>query len=174
MSRDRRKSGVKKPDGRLRPRTAGRKLFVVAGAVIVVVVTVGAALLASRDRKPPAASVASAPIASSDGKPEVKRLVGNWVRPDGGYILGVRTVDSAGHVEAAYFNPRPIHVARASTSPVGNTMKLFIELRDEGYPGCTYDLTYNPEDDMLQGIYFQAQIQQRFDVVFLRMEGAGS
>jgi hypothetical protein len=77
-------------------------------------------------------------------------------------------------VDATYLNPRPIHVTRASASPAGNTMKLFIELRDEGYPGCTYDLTYDPTDDTLQGVYFQAQIQQRFDVVFLRMKGAGS
>lgn len=174
MSRDRRKSKAKKPDGRVRPRTASRKLLVAAGGVILVVVAVGAALLASRDRKPPAAPVASAPIARSEGKPEMQRLVGNWVRPDGGYILGVRAVDGAGHVDATYLNPRPIHVARASASPMANTMKLFVELRDEGYPGSTYDLTYNPNDDTLQGIYFQAQIQQRFDVVFLRMNGGGS
>ncbi len=174
MSKDRRKNGIKKPDGRVRPRTAGLKRLVATGGVIVVVVAVGAALLASRDRKPFAAPVASAPIPRSEGKPEVQRLVGNWVRPDGGYILGVRTVDGTGHVDATYLNPRPIHVMRANASSMGSTMKLFIELRDEGYPGCTYDLTYNPGDDTLQGIYFQAQIQQRFDVVFLRMKGAGS
>jgi hypothetical protein len=99
--------------------------------------------------------------------------VGNWVRPDGGYVLSVRTVDPAGPGEAAYCNPRPIHVARASVSSMGNSMKLFVELRDEGYPGSTYDLTYDPNDDTLVGIYSQAQIQQRFDVVFLRMKEAG-
>ncbi len=174
MSRDRRKSKAKKPDGRVRATTAGRKLLVAAGGVIVVVVGVGAAVLALRDPEPPAAPVASAPVARSEGKPDAQRLVGNWVRPDGGYVLSVRTVNPAGQVEAAYFNPDPIHVSRASTSPVANTMKLFVELQGKGYPGCTYDLTYDPNDDTLEGVYFQAQIQQRFDVVFLRMKGAGS
>jgi len=151
-----------------------RRLPVAAGGVILAVVAVGAALLVSRDRKPPAAPVASAPAARGEGKPEMQRLVGDWLRPDGGYVLSVRAVDAGGQVEAAYFNPRPIHVARASASLVGNAMKLFVELQDVGYPGCTYDLTYNPNGDTLQGIYFQAQVQQRFNVVFLRMEGAGS
>jgi len=174
MSRDRPKGRARKPNGRVRPRRARQKLLVAAGGVIIVVVAVSAAVLASRDHKPPAAPIASGAVARSGGKLEAQRLVGNWVRPDGGYVLSVRAVDPGGQVEAAYFNPRPIHVARASVSPMGDTMKLFVELQDEGYPGSTYDLTYDPNDDMLQGVYFQAQRQQRFDVVFLRMKGAGS
>ncbi len=169
MRRDRRQRRAKEPDGGVRPRMVHRKVLVPAGGVIVVTVAVSVALLASRDRKPPAAPVTSVVVAHSERKLETQRLVGNWVRPDGGYVLSVRTIDPTGQAEAAYFNPGPIHVARANVSSPSNRMKLFVELRDKGYPGSTYELTYDPNDDTLEGIYFQAQIQRRFDVVFLRM-----
>lgn len=35
-------------------------------------------------------------------------------------------------------------------------MKLSLALQDEGYPGSTYGLTYYPNDETLEGIYFQA------------------
>jgi hypothetical protein len=38
------------------------------------------------------------------------------------------------------------------------------------YPGSTYALTYDPASDQLQGVYYQAAIQQRFAVVFVRMQ----
>lgn len=168
MKKDRRKRRAKEPDGRVRPRMAHRTLLIAAGVVIVVAVAVSAALLASRDRKPPAAPVTSVAVAHRERKLETQRLVGNWVRPDGGYVISVRTIDPTGQAEAAYFNPGPIHVARANVSSLGNRMKLFVELQDKGYPGSTYELTYDPNGDTLEGIYFQAQIQRRFDVVFLR------
>jgi hypothetical protein len=71
-------------------------------------------------------------------------------------------------VEAAYLNPRPINVSRAEVSVVGDTATLFIELRDAGYPGSTYELSYDPRSDRLAGVYFQAAMGQRFDVVFVR------
>ena len=45
---------------------------------------------------------------------------------------------------------------------------LFIKLDDEGYPGCTYALRYDPEYDAMVGIYYQAAMKQSFDVVFQR------
>jgi hypothetical protein len=39
-----------------------------------------------------------------------------------------------------------------------------------GYPGSTYTLTDDPTRDQLAGIYVQAALQQRFDVVFVRMK----
>jgi hypothetical protein len=44
MTRDRRRSRAGKPDERVRPSRASRKLLVAAGGVIVVAVAVGAAL----------------------------------------------------------------------------------------------------------------------------------
>jgi len=97
-------------------------------------------------------------------------LVGKWVRPDGGYVISVRSVDPDGRVDAGYFNPRPINVSRAEASAEGNAVKLFIELQAAGYPGSTYELIYDPGNDALVGVYFQAAMQQRFQVHFVRTE----
>jgi hypothetical protein len=51
----------------------------------------------------------------------------------------------------------------------GNLL-VFVELRDQGYPGSTYTLAYQPDSDRLVGIYFQAAVQQHFEVVFQRIE----
>jgi len=40
------------------------------------------------------------------------------------------------------------------------------------YPGSTYTLTYDPRRDQLEGVYFQAAMQQRFDVVFVRLKSS--
>lgn len=110
--------------------------------------------------------------ASTPSQPEAgfQKLVGRWLRPDGGYVLEISGVDTAGKATAAYLNPRPINVARAEASRDGTFTKLFVELRDVNYPGSTYTLTYEPKLDQLQGIYFQAALQQQFDVVFERMK----
>jgi hypothetical protein len=101
-------------------------------------------------------------------KVDLQRLIGDWVRPDGGYVISIRRIAPDGRVEAAYLNPRPINVSRAEVSVVGDTATLFIELRDAGYPGSTYELSYDPRSDRLAGVYFQAAMGQRFDVVFVR------
>jgi len=96
-------------------------------------------------------------------------LVGRWIRPDGGYIIEIRNVDSSGLLEAAYFNPRPIHVSQARLTFVNKEKQIFIELRDVGYPGATYTLTYHPEQDVLAGLYYQPAADQSFEVIFARM-----
>ncbi|MGH2361894.1 MAG: hypothetical protein ACRDGM_15315 [bacterium] len=97
-------------------------------------------------------------------------LKGRWLRPDGGYILEIRNVDANGKIDAVYLNPRPISVARAEATRDGSTLKVFVELRAPGYPGSTYTLSYDPKRDQLLGVYFQAAIGQRFEVVFVRMK----
>jgi hypothetical protein len=111
-----------------------------------------------------------APKAAATLKPAFEKLTGQWQRPDGGYIIEVRSVEPDGRMNAAYFNPQPINVAKAEASQDGGTVKVFIELRDVNYPGSTYNLTYDPADDCLKGIYFQAAIGQRFDVYFVRLQ----
>ena len=96
------------------------------------------------------------------------KLKGRWVRTDGGYILSVKDVDSNGKLDAAYYNPRPINVSNAQATREGETLKVFIELRDAGYPGSTYTLTHDPKTDRLSGVYYQAAIGQQFDVIFVR------
>lgn len=95
-------------------------------------------------------------------------LVGRWQRTDAAYVLDIRQVDARGTIEAAYLNPRPVRVARASASREGTTTKVFVELRDVNYPGSTYALAYDPGRDQLEGTYFQALEGQWFPVVFAR------
>jgi hypothetical protein len=110
------------------------------------------------------------PGPSATSNPGFDKLKGQWLRPDGGYIIEVRSVEPGGKMDAAYFNPRPIHVAKAEASQEGETVKVFIELRDVNYPGSTYNLVYEAKNDQLAGIYYQAALQERFEVVFERMK----
>jgi hypothetical protein len=104
----------------------------------------------------------------SSGQADFQRLGGRWVRPDGGYVLEVREVTEDRGLKAAYFNPRPIHVARAELRLEEDRIRLLVELRDVHYPGSTYNLQYDPESDRLEGTYFQAVEKQMFDVHFFR------
>jgi len=101
-------------------------------------------------------------------KPDFKVIIGEWVRPDGGYIVRVRNVNPDGSVDAEYFNPGKINIAEANVSLWKGLLRLFLKLQDKGYPGSTYTLYYYPEKDALTGFYYQAAIGQTYEVVFLR------
>lgn len=96
------------------------------------------------------------------------KLQGKWLRPDGGYVVEIRSVAPDGKIEAGYFNPNSIHVAKAEASQEGGNVKVFIELRDVNYPGSTYRLSYNPDNDRLAGTYYQAVTRETYDVLFVR------
>ena len=110
----------------------------------------------------------AAEIVKSNEHPDFRVLIGEWVRPDGGYVVHVRDVNPDGSVDARYYNPNEINVAEANVSTWKGLIKLFIKLQDKGYPGSTYTLYYYAEKDVLAGFYYQAAIQQTFEVVFLR------
>jgi uncharacterized protein (DUF2147 family) len=114
----------------------------------------------------PAAMAADAPQAAA--KVDNKRLLGRWVRPDGGYIIEIKEIGKDGNLKAAYYNPRPINVARAEFSKKDDTLTIFIELRDVNYPGSKYNLQYDPKSDRLTGTYFQAVEKQTFNIEFVR------
>jgi hypothetical protein len=99
-------------------------------------------------------------------------LEGRWQRPDGGYVLEIRKVYPSGAADAAYFNPNPIRVAKATATGDPFSATVFVELQDVNYPGSTYTLTYDPRRDVLEGIYYQAMLAQSFDVVFVRLPEA--
>ena len=107
---------------------------------------------------------------SSEALSSFDKLKGRWQRPDGGYIVEVRSVDDTGRMDAAYFNPRQINVSKAVALRDGGVTKVFIELRDVYYPSSTYTLAYDPVSDRLAGIYYQALQQQSFEVLFARVE----
>lgn len=140
--------------------------WIVAGIVLVAVVVAVLLLRPSSGPSlvPPAAVVAAPSL--QEVSPE--RLVGRWVRSDGGYVLEIRRAEPDGRLEATYLNPRSIHVARAEWRREGDSLTVFIELRDVNYPGSTYSLAFSPGQDRLAGSYFQALERQTFDVRFVR------
>ena len=119
---------------------------------------------------PPASAPAPTGAAAKAESVSEQRLVGRWLRPDGGYILEIRHAQTDGRLEAAYLNPRAINVPRAEWHREGGRLRVFVELRDVNYPGSTYTLGFSPEQDRLVGAYFQAVQQQTFDVEFVRQK----
>ncbi len=95
-------------------------------------------------------------------------VVGRWLRPDGGYVLELSDPAPDGGLKAAYFNPRPINVSRAQWQLKDGYVVVLVVLSDVNYEGSTYFLAYDPDMDRLAGIYFQATLKQRFEVVFQR------
>ena len=79
-------------------------------------------------------------------------------------------MDPSGKLDVGYFNPNPINVSRAAAWRDKGATKVVIELRDVNYPGSTYNLEHNPQTDQLFGQYFQAAMQQTFEVVFSRLK----
>lgn len=100
--------------------------------------------------------------------PDPAKLVGRWLRSDGGYILQLSDPSPDGSLKAEYFNPRPINVARAEWKHQEGYLGAFVELRAPNYPGSTYTLAYDSSKDMLVGIYYHAGLQQQFRVEFER------
>ena len=121
-----------------------------------------AAHVLAQDVTAPAAAAAAEPGSGFDV------LVGEWVRPDGGYRISIRSVDAGGGLDASYANPQSLPFAKAEASRDGETIKVFLELRAGGYNGSTYKLTYDPVNDLLLGVYYQAVAQQKFNIYFQR------
>lgn len=118
----------------------------------------------------PKVATNATPNTSGAVRPEFQKLTGKWLRPDGGYVLELKTISADGKLEAGYFNPSPIHVSKALALQEGPATKVFVELQDVNYPGCTYSLTYDANTDQLYGQYYQAAIQQTYDVAFGRLK----
>src|SRR6516164_3914182 len=115
------------------PAPKGRKI--VGLLTLAVAAVLGVCLYQSR---PAATSQTAQPAATNsltsvgmNGLPAAAtvfdKLVGRWLRPDGGYVLQIKSVAPNGLMEAAYFNPNPIHVARAAALRDGAGMKVFVE-----------------------------------------------
>jgi hypothetical protein len=99
-----------------------------------------------------------------------EKLIGRWVRPDGGYVIHVKEIKPDGSVVAEYFNPKEIHVSEANVSVWKGFDQLFVKLDDKGYPGSTYKLYYYAKKDQLAGFYYQAVVKETFEVLFIRKE----
>jgi hypothetical protein len=143
-----------------------------SGLSVLVAATLVVSCGRKDDRAPAPVPVQAAGTNSASAAPRLDfaKLAGKWERPDGGYVLEIKSVDASGTMVAAYFNPDPINVARAAALHQDGATKVMVELRDQNYPGCTYSLTYDPEHDQLYGQYFQAAMQRTYEVTFARMK----
>lgn len=154
------KTGAKAPPRRIRPAT------VLAGVLLVFAIAAGWRWwLVAPDAPPPAAPAAASPQPA----PDASRVLGRWQRPDGGYVLEITGWKAGGRLEARYFNPRPIHVGQAAWTQTRDGLGVFVELRDEGYPGATYALRLDTARDQLVGAYHQPAAGQTFEVAFVRL-----
>jgi len=146
-----------------------RNLLVI-GIVVIVVALV--TLLYMRLSLKPGAEPVAPTVSPSAAEPvlvEFEKLKGKWLRPDGGYVLEIKKLLPENALEAAYFNPNPIHVGKARLYKERGFVKVFVELQDVNYPGSTYTLIYDKENDQLCGMYYQATQQQEFQIAFERM-----
>ena len=110
----------------------------------------------------------SKPPAVAADKTDLDVLKGAWVRPDGGYVIVIKSVGAAGELDAMYYNPNPLPFAKAQARRDGQLLRADFELRAGGYAGSTYTLGYDSAKDQLKGIYYQAVAKQMFEVVFVR------
>ncbi|MHC4757882.1 MAG: hypothetical protein ACYTE8_04430 [Planctomycetota bacterium] len=99
---------------------------------------------------------------------DIKKVVGRWMRTDSPYVIDIQGVNYDGTLQAGYYNPRAINVSIAKIENKEGVLEVFIELRDTGYPGSSYTLKYDAENDALVGTYFQAVQQQNYTIAFVR------
>ena len=156
-------------------------VFAFAGAVLVAIVAAFFLFSAKvqepgKPASPRAAPVASAAAEAPPAEPvavEFEKLKGKWLRPDGGYVIEIKKLLPNNDLEAAYYNPNPIHVGKAKLYKERGFTKVFVELQDVNYPGSTYTLIYDAELDQLRGIYYQATQQQEYQIAFERLPPGG-
>jgi hypothetical protein len=138
-----------------------RLLIIILGIVAIIILAIILGKQSRNDNDSPKTAV-------SNHKNDFGMLVGNWRRPDGGYILKIISVDPGGIVSAEYYNPKPINISEAFVNIEKARIRLFIKLQDKGYPGSTYTLFYKPSSDSLLGVYYQAARGKSFEVAFVR------
>jgi len=154
-----------------------KKRLTTAGVLIVAVVVVCGILIwrmNTSDRAESASPGSSnsesvSHAANTAEQLNTQKLVGRWLRTDTPYVIEIFEVSPDGALRAGYYNPRPINVSAAKVKRKNGAMEVFVELHDAGYPGSNYTLNYNPQNDLLEGTYFQATLQQNYDVAFVRM-----
>ena len=122
-----------------------------------------------KEEKAESNSTTNAPVTQQQKKIAGKTmLVGDWTRTDAPYQIKITELLDDGNMKAVYFNPKSINVGTALWTSDNGILKIYIELRDENYPGSNYNLIYYPEKDLLAGKYFQAVEKVTYDVGFIR------
>lgn len=101
--------------------------------------------------------------------PERADFHGEWLRQDGTYKLHVEPKKGGG-VKVGYFNPKSINVESAEFIEREGMLSLVVVLRDEGYPGSTYQLMFDPSYRVLAGNYRMPGQGQQHQVYFQKVK----
>ena len=128
------------------------------------------AMPAAAPAAPPAAVAPAAVKRPALGEQERQRLVGWWLRHDQSYMIVIESVGEDGRFVARYLNPQSVHVSRAEAWKEGEGIQLLLELTDRNYPGNYYELSYDPRQELLAGVYHQLALGEDYQVSFTRFE----
>jgi hypothetical protein len=168
------KQNTRKPHHKL--ATPGSKtkrpLWIILLVVLVVAVIGGIFWQNFKSGKETTQATTSAVPNFIPDKSDKDRLVGRWTRTDsqGAYVIEIKSATADGKLEASYFNPKPINIARAEWRPENGKLTIVVELRDVNYPGSTYTLNSFPAEGRMTGIYYQAVEQVNYDVEFVLIQ----
>lgn len=99
--------------------------------------------------------------------PDMLAIQGRWVRTDAPYVIEL-SQGKGNTLQATYFNRRLIHVEKTETAIENGLQYIMIELQDVNYQGSVYLLSYDRNQDALQGIYIHGASGQRYQVSFSR------
>ncbi|MHC4750924.1 MAG: hypothetical protein ACYTFW_13745 [Planctomycetota bacterium] len=170
-SNRRQQSHPKKPDdNRADLRKRRTAVLVSVGVAAVVVISLVLWVINTSGDSPSAAGQAVSAPQTAAIPSNFQTLVGQWVRMDTPYVIEIQSASQDGTLQAKYYNPRSINISVAEARDKDGTLEVFVELRDVNYPGSTYTLTYDRARELLVGVYFQAAMQQKYDVVFRRLQ----
>ena len=89
-------------------------------------------------------------------------------------MIVIDAVAEDGRLTARYLNPDPVGVSKAEAWKVGERVELLLELTDENYPGNFYELSFDPAQQKLVGVYHHLGLREDYEVDFTRFEGEGS
>jgi hypothetical protein len=106
---------------------------VMSFAVAVLAVATGISPAQTEPLPGPPAASSTAETSTSASPAAFASLPGRRVRPDGGYVISIKSVDERGKLDASYANPNPLpFYAAMATREGGGAVKLFFELRAGG------------------------------------------
>ncbi|MCI5159804.1 MAG: hypothetical protein D3906_15530 [Candidatus Electrothrix sp. AUS1_2] len=143
-------------------------IFVICCAVMAFIFS-GTGIRAENAPPPPGDNTNSARIVFSQPL-NAEKMIGKWKRSDGDYLFEITRKENSDTFNIGYYNPQPVHIAQASVSSEKAEVRLTVRLEDKGYPGSTYTLDYLEKQDLLEGIYYHAGLQQTFPVTFGRIK----
>jgi uncharacterized protein (DUF2147 family) len=150
-------------------KNLNKRILFIAGLILLVL----AAYMFWPSAEITSTEISEAPVPAASAiapAADKEKLVGQWQRSDGGYIIDLKNPTTSGLIEANYFNPNPIHVGKSAWQNKAGRLMVMVELQDQNYPGSLYNLEYQSQADKLTGTYYQAVEKQTYNVEFTRIQ----